>query len=329
VDAPNGSGVVDVRVITGTTLSNISSGDKFTYTTKCLSASVAPDSPSPEPVGTLVTFITTPSGCPTPLFTYWLRYPNGNWVNVRPWNSSPVWRWTTSSLGTYLLHVGVNQSGDSLNTFEALASMTFVVTKATAGTPCAAAALNPPDKTSPQQSGTIITFTATATQCINPEFKFYVQATGGPWILGRNYGIATYVWNTAGNGVTTYNLDVWVRAKGSTAAYQAYAMTSYTLNPALACTAPTTLTPNPPSPQATGSIVTFTATTSTCSQPVYKFYVQAIGGPWILGKNWGTDTYIWLTKGDARMTYNVVVWARQNGSKAAQESYFLIQYTLS
>ena len=186
VTAPAGSGVVDVRVFAGASESPIAVLDKFTYTTKCLSATIASDNPSPQPVGTLVTFTTTPVGCPTPMYTYWLRYPNGNWVNVRPWSSSSVWRWPTKlPLGSYLLHVGANQSGDSLKTFEALGSATFVVTKATVGSACTSATLNPPVKPSPEQSGTIITFTATASPCVSPEYLFYVQASGGRWMLAE------------------------------------------------------------------------------------------------------------------------------------------------
>jgi hypothetical protein len=331
VISPSGTqGVADVRVTIPGATSPIVAADKFTYTTRCLSATVAPNYPSPQPVGTTVTFTATPFGCPNPIFVFWLRYPAGNWVLVRPWGPSASWAWATKiPLGTYTVHVGVNQSGDSTKTFESLATTDFVVTRATVGSPCTSAGLNPPDKLSPQQSGTIITFTATSSPCLNPEYAFYVQAAGGPWILGRGYGSNTYVWNTAGDGVTSYTIDVWVRERGSTVSQQAYAMMSYTLSNPQACTS-ANLTPDKPSPQPSGAFITFTATSSTCSQPTYQFYVQATGGPWILGQAYSNSAiYVWKTTGDAKTTYNVDVWVRQNGSKASQETYKIISYMLN
>jgi hypothetical protein len=183
---------------------------------------------------------------------------------------------------------------------------------------------------SPQQSGTIVTVTAVnQSACSNPEYLFYVQATGGSWILARGYGGPTYVWNTAGDGVTSYNFDVWIRQKGSGVAHQAFAVMPYTLTTPQACTG-ATLGASPSSPRPTGTQVTFTASASTCSQPQYEFWVQATGGSWILGRSYGTSpTYLWTTTGDGKTTYNVDVWARQNGSKVSEQTVKVIQYQLT
>jgi hypothetical protein len=146
--------------------------------------------------------------------------------------------------------------------------------------------------------------------------------------LGRGYGSNTYVWNTAGNGVTSYNIDVWVRAQGTTVSYQAYQLQTYVLNTPLPCSAATDVAA-PGSPQPSGTTVTFTAGSSTCSQPMYLFYVQATGGPWILGRTWGSNTYVWKTTGNGKTMYNIDVWVRQNGSKAAQEAFFIVSYQLT
>jgi hypothetical protein len=206
-------------------------------------------------------------------------------------------------------------------------SFTSTANVGASGSACTAAGLTS-DKTSPRQSGTIVTFTATSSPCTNPEYEFFVQATGGPWILGQAYGSANYVWNTAGDGATSYSVDVWVREKGSTVSQQAYFVMPYTLSTPLTCTA-ANLTASPTSPQPTGTTVAFTATSSTCSQPQYLFYVQATGGPWILGRGYGSDTYVWKTTGDAKTTYNIDVWVRQNGSTATYETFYMIPYRLS
>jgi hypothetical protein len=177
--------------------------------------------------------------------------------------------------------------------------------------------------TSSQQSGTIITFTATSSTCTSPEYLFYVQATGGPWILGRGYGNQFYVWNTAGNGVTSYNVDVWVRQKLSGVSQQSFFLMPFTLTTPQACTSGG-ITAAPSSPQPSGTTITFTGTASTCSQPVFLFYVQATGGPWILGRTWGFGPYLWKTTGNGKTTYNIDVWIRQNGSKSAHETFAVL-----
>jgi hypothetical protein len=186
-----------------------------------------------------------------------------------------------------------------------------------------------PVPTSPQQSGTVITFNAVAATCGNPEYLFYVQATGGKWILGRGYGSGTYVWNTAGNGVTTYNIDVWAREKNSGVSYQAFQLVmNYSLTTPLACTAGT-INAAPPSPQASGTTITFTGGASTCSQPVFLFYVQATGGKWLLGRTWGFGPYLWKTTGNGKTTYNIDVWIRQNGSPSPHEVFAVATYVLT
>jgi hypothetical protein len=61
-------------------------------------------------------------------------------------------------------------------------------------------------------------------------FLFYVQATGGKWLLGRTWGFGPYLWKTTGNGKTTYNIDVWIRQNGSKVPYETYkVLTGYQL----------------------------------------------------------------------------------------------------
>jgi hypothetical protein len=57
--------------------------------------------------------------------------------------------------------------------------------------------------------------------------------------------------------------------------------------------------------------------------------VQATGGPWILGRTWGSNVYVWKTTGNGKTTYNIDVWVRQNGSKATQEAAQVIPYLLT
>jgi hypothetical protein len=49
--------------------------------------------------------------------------------------------------------------------------------------------------------------------------------------LGQAYGSsAIYVWKTAGDARTIYNIDVWVRQNGSTVSQQTFKVVPYTLS---------------------------------------------------------------------------------------------------
>jgi hypothetical protein len=96
----------------------------------------------------------------------------------------------------------------------------------------------------------------------------------------------------------------------------------------LACDS-TSLSPGVASPQAVGVTVTFTAVSTGCSSPEYKFFLQAPGGAWIAKTTYGGPTWDLNTSGLAAGVYGVGVWARQSGSSAGYESYFLATYTLT
>ena len=135
------------------------------------------------------------------------------------------------------------------------------------------------DKASPQQKGTLLTFSATSTTCSQPTYRFYVKRPNGIWYLMRDYGSPSFVWNTAAEGVGTYLVDVWVRQNGTQAAYESYQYINFVLGAPVAC-ANATLVSDRVSPQVHGVAVTFTATASGCSQPQFLFYVKRPTGVW-------------------------------------------------
>jgi cell wall-associated protease len=69
---------------------------------------------------------------------------------------------------------------------------------------------------SPQPVGTTILWTAVVTGGTAPEFRFWVQAQGGPFILAQDYGpSSTFIWRPSVEGA--YVVCVWVRRTGSPA----------------------------------------------------------------------------------------------------------------
>ena len=198
-----------------------------------------------------------------------------------------------------------------------------------AATPCATAGLAS-DKTSPQPAGAVITFTASSTVCTSPQYKFYVQNPGGTWHLARDYSAtATLAWSTFGLAAGNYNVNVWARNTGSTAAVEANHIMPFSLTAPPACTA-AGLTSDKASPQQVDFTVTFTATSATCPNPEYLFYLQSPNGKWTIARGYGGPTLVWDTSTLASIgTYNVNVWVRQMGSGVAVQTNHIIPFVIN
>jgi hypothetical protein len=85
----------------------------------------------------------------------------------------------------------------------------------------------------------------------------------------------------------------------------------------------------PASPKAPGGPVIFTATSTGCTTPEYKFFLQSPGGSWTAQTGFGADTWSWNTTGLPAGVYGVGVWVRETGSTASYDAYWLGTYTLS
>jgi hypothetical protein len=131
---------------------------------------------------------------------------------------------------------------------------------------------------SPIMVGTPVTWTATGSNNLGPaEFKFYICKKGTTWVLGRDWNTDnTFTWTPQPGDAGTGNyIQVWVRAVGSTAAYEAY----LGLGPFDIVPSPVWLTSNVDFPTPPGNQVTFTATLGTPppGPSEYKFQVLDLG----------------------------------------------------
>ncbi len=197
---------------------------------------------------------------------------------------------------------------------------------------------------SPQVVGTVVLLTASATTCTHPEFLFYLQFPGGPWLPDAGYlpwngtSTATKSWTATGIGPGTYGIGVWARESGSTAPYEAYALSTYILGGN--CTT-VTITPSVASPQSPGTAVTFTASATGCPSPRFEWWALIPGqSNWLLIQNYplggsfgrgSGNTYTWIagqTALSAQGTYQIGVWATQ-GFTHVYDAYSIITYTLS
>src|SRR5436309_2892169 len=128
------------------------------------------------------------------------------------------------------MQVWARQSG-STATYDSWTQTTYLLNAAT-GAPCTSVALAP-SPASPQAVGTAVSWTATASGCTSPQYKYWTQApTGGAWQVARDWGAATFAWTTTALATGTWYVQVWARQSGSTATYDSWTQTTYLLNAA-------------------------------------------------------------------------------------------------
>jgi len=288
----------------------------FTFVHGCSGAGLTAVPAATQSDGLGVAFTATSSGvaCTSPVYEYWLQYPNGTWVMTRAFSATATWSWDTTGypLGSYLIHVWANQSGDSQVTYEALASLSYTLTG------CTGATMSPPAGSSFAAGGTVA-FTAGSSGCPTPEFEFWVLAPGSSWAMEQAYSPSpTFNWNTNGLAPGGYQVVAWVRQHGDgTATYDAGAGGNYTLTSPGACTS-ATMSPPAVSSFAVTSTVAFTGGAGGCPNPEFEFWTLAPGSSWMLAKAYSASpSFSWNTMGLAPGGYQVVVWVRQHGSSTA------------
>jgi hypothetical protein len=288
----------------------------------CTGASLAPASAA-QSVGSTVHFTAGATGCPNPQFSFWVQYLDGSYHNLRPFSTTSTWDWNTAGLtpGVYTVTVWANQVGDPTSTWEAYASSTVTLTGG-----CTGASLSPANTTALVTS--TIQFTATATGCPNPQFEYWVQYLDGTWHMVRAFSSdPTFGWNTTGFGTGAYSVQVWAIQSGdSTSTWEAYSSATVTLT---GCTS-ASITSSSSSVSAGGSI-TFTASASGCTSPVYEFWLQDPGGAYHLMQGFSTaSTWVWNTSGWQAGTYHVIVWANQQGADTSTwETYATATVTVT
>ncbi|HKN51842.1 MAG TPA: PQQ-binding-like beta-propeller repeat protein, partial [Amycolatopsis sp.] len=228
----------------------------LTYTLRgCTAAALGASPPSPGAPGATIT-LTASATCPaTPTY----RFLVGPTV-VQPYGTTNTFGWNTTGLayGTYNLEVDVRDQGATAG-YEAWTIIHYTLA------PCSSAGLSS-NKASPQNTGSTMVLTASASCPGTPEYRFLV---GGS--VQQAYGTTnTFTWNSAGKAAGTYSLEVDVRNQGSSAGYEAWRIINFTL---VGCGS-AGLTTDRPSPQSSGTTIVLTATASCPGTPEYRFLVN-------------------------------------------------------
>jgi hypothetical protein len=290
----------------------------------CLSASLTPGAAPPRPSGTVVTFTAASSGCSSPQYRFWILPPGGSWTSVQPYGAGTTWAFDSSKYGSGNFQVGVwvRQAG-STSSYDAFYVTSYWIQS---GAGCVVSGLTP-SVASPQAVGAPVTFTPQQSGCTN-QYRFWLLPPGGSWRVMQDYGAgATWAWNTAGYAPGTYEVGVWEGRSSAPGAYESYAITSFTLE-VPTCTS-ASLSSDLSGPQPPGATITFTATSTGCASPQYEFWLLAPNGAWTMKHAYGGATWSWNTTGLAPGTYQVGVWARQAGSAASYDAYYIGTYRVA
>ncbi|MHC1696861.1 MAG: hypothetical protein AB9919_02105 [Geobacteraceae bacterium] len=188
-----------------------------------------------------------------------------------------------------------------------------------------------PGATSPQQVGTNVQFVAAASGGTGTyEYEFWLH-DGTSWSTAQAFSANnSWTWNTTGLTPQVYTIQVNARSAGSTAAFEAFAVTTFQVTPVLTAATGVTLTASPASPQGVGTSVVFTAGgTGGSGTYEYEFW-RHDGVAWTKVQPYtSVNTLVWNTTGAAAGGYTIQVNVRSAGSTASFEAVQAIGYSLT
>jgi hypothetical protein len=276
------------------------------------------------PTGAPVTWTALASGGVTLEYQFFRQLqPSGPWTIVRPYSSSNQYTWTPAAgeEGTYAIRVWARVPGSTEQFDTVRTTSPFTVANAVAKIGAIEA-----DVALPAPIGSPITFKARATGGPAPlQYRFFrLNRATGVWTLVRDYStLDTYTWTPAAGDEGSYNIQVWVRGAGSTAAYDSWrssdAFSIAAAPPNIALVKSDTLFPT-----GTGAPITWKAIASGGPGPLeYRFYRYAAAtGTWTMVRDYAaSNTYTWTPSTSEQGSYVVQAWVRRAGTTVAFDNW--------
>lgn len=159
--------------------------------------------------------------------------------------------------------------------------------------------------------GNSVVFTAMASGCPTPAYRFSVQAPDGSWTVEQDFPSSDsgccswwFTWGTSTAPSGSYNVKVEVRDYSSLSSPVASAVIGYHLG----CYSASIGVSNGPPVTISGA--------ATCPKTAeYRFWIRQPGGAWTTVQDYSTaSTYAWNTTGLAAGTYNLEVDVADQGS---------------
>jgi hypothetical protein len=280
---------------------------------------ITPNLASPQTTGTSITFIANATGGVTPRqYKWWLLF-NGSWSVVRDWSTNSSFFWTPSVAGTYRVAVWVRNWGNTADMYEnanSNGSIEYVVTHGAVPLSITSLTSNP---SSPQVSGTAITFAVASSGGTTPhQYKWRVSTDGGnSYTTAQDWSTnSSFTW-TPGSAIADARISVWARNSGVTAdAPQAQSSVAYVITaPSAGALVLNSITPNVVAPQTAGTTITFTANATGGTAP-YQYKWWLFDGAWNVVSNWSTSHTLAWTPATASSAYRIGVWVRNASSTA-------------
>ena len=294
-----------------------------------LAASLA----SPQVVGTSITFTATGSGgTGNYLYQFLLSKDGGlTYTATQAYGASNSWTLDTTGMTPATNHkVGVwIKNSTSAASSDAATSISYTIAAPPKPAVTLAASL-----VSPQVVGTSITFTASGSGGTSSYlYQFLISKDGGvTYATTQAYG-ASNSWTLNTTGMTpaaNYKIGVWIKNSTSSATSEGGGSILYEFTsppkPTVALTTSVT------SPQAVGTSVTITATSSGgIGSYLYQFLLSKDSGvtysttqAYGVGNTWTLDT----TGMVPSTNYRIGVWIRNSTSSATNEGGGSIPYTI-
>jgi len=167
------------------------------------------------------------------------------------------------------------------------------------------------DKASPQNLGTTINFTASATGGVPPyQFKWWLY-NGASWSLLSDWSASnSFAWAPPSPN-PNYQIAIWARSAGNAAdRAEAYRALAFSIGSNLAAA----LAADKPAPQNVGTTITFTASGIGGIAPYqFKWWLYN-GASWSLLSDWSaSNTFAW-TPTAPNANYQIAIWARSAGN---------------
>jgi hypothetical protein len=175
----------------------------------------------PTTVGTPITLSATATGGSPPVqFKFWLRDGSGAWVVLKDYSPVANVSWTPTQSGNYVVQVWARSTG-SLAAFEDWrGTPTFMINPSAVPV---VSSLNA-NVSLPAIVTNSMTWTAIAAGGTAPLlYEFWRYRQGSGWTRTQDYSASpTYTWTPGMGEEGTYQIQVWVRSAGSTAAFETW-----------------------------------------------------------------------------------------------------------
>jgi hypothetical protein len=306
---------------------------RFVLPAYCTAVSLSAAPASPSNVGTSIT-VTATSTCAnaSPKYQFLALWAGtSSWVVQQSFSTTTTWTWNSTGAPAGTERFGVwAKDANSPNVYDVVASIPYSITNAACTALSATAAPG-----SPSKAGTSITVTATST-CpdAGQKYQFLALWAGtSAWIVQQSYSTtATWTWNSTGANGGVERFGVWVKDAASTNTADMYFSLPYTVTNT-PCTV-LSLTAAPASPQAHGTSITVTAT-STCPDAGQKYQFLALWATtssYVVEQAYSTTTtWTWNSTGAPAGVERFGVWVKDASSAASSQAdlYFSIAFTIT